>query len=65
MSTVLYVTGEGVDIEITGTDNFDRMSIIHFTVAMQVPIGSRWCFVFLHTVRPDQMCEVREWHPKI
>lgn len=51
INAVLYVEGEGVDIEVTGTNNSDRYSEIHLTITGQVQIGNRRCLVFLHTVR--------------
>lgn len=55
---VLYVEGEGVDIEVTGADNFGRLSIMHPTVAIQVHVRDMRGCVFIHTARQEQAEEL-------
>lgn len=57
-STVLYVKWEGVDIKVTGADNFDWMSIVHPSIAVQVDIWDRGGCVFIHTARREVSKEV-------
>lgn len=58
-SAVLYVKGEGVDVQVTGADNFGRFSIVHFTIAINVQIRDMWGCVFIHTARREQVVELR------
>lgn len=51
---VLYVEGEGVDIEVTGADDSDWLSIVHPAVAVQVHIRDEGGCVFIHTARQEQ-----------
>ncbi len=57
-SAVLYVEGEGVDIEVTGADNFDWQSIMHLTVVIQVHVWDKGGCVFIHTARQEQAEEL-------
>lgn len=52
-SAVLYVEGEGVDIEVTGADNFDWKSIVYHTIAIHVQIRDKGSGVFIHTARQE------------
>ena len=51
---VLYVEGEGVDIEVTGADDSDWLSIVYPTVVVQVHIWDKGGRVFIHTARQEQ-----------
>ena len=53
-SAVLYVEGEVVDIEVTGADNFGRISIMHPTIAVQLQIRDRRGFVFIHAAGQEK-----------
>lgn len=58
-SAVLYIEGEGVDIEVTGADNFDWMRIVHTAIVIHVHIRDRGGRVFIHTARQEQAEEFR------
>lgn len=47
-SAVLYVEGEGVDVEVTGADNSDWFSVVHHPSAVQVDIRDFGGCVFIH-----------------
>lgn len=50
---VLYVEGEGVDIEVTGAENSGWFSIIHHPIAIQVHIRDNGGCVFIHTAKRE------------
>lgn len=50
---VLYVKGEGVDIEVTGAENSGWFSIIHHPIAIQVHIRDKGGCVFIHTAKGE------------
>lgn len=52
-SAILYVEGEGVDIKVTGADDFDRFSIVYITVIIQVHVRDFWGCVLIHTARQE------------
>lgn len=52
-SAILYVEGEGVDIEVTGADHFGRVSVLHPTIAVQIQVRDVRCRVFIHTAREE------------
>lgn len=58
--TVLDVEGEGVDIEVAGAHHFDRQSVVHLAITVQVHVRDRWGFVFLHTAKPEERGECTE-----
>lgn len=47
--TLLYVEGEGVDIEVAGTLHFDRLSIRHIACIVHSYVVCVRGFVFVHT----------------
>lgn len=53
-SAVLYVKGEGVDVEVAGADDSDRLSIVHLSITVQVDVWDGWGCVLIHTVRTEQ-----------
>lgn len=63
-SAVLYVEGEGVDIKVTGADNFDWLSIMHHPIAVQVHIRDRRGCVFIHTARQEHAEKLSVWSAK-
>lgn len=52
-SAVLYIEGEGVDIEVTGADNSDWRGIMHPPVTIQVHIWNKGGCVFIHTAKQE------------
>lgn len=48
-SAVLYVEGEGVDVEVAGADDSEWFCVVHQAVIMQVHIGDLRSRVFIHT----------------
>lgn len=52
-SAVLYIEGEGVDIEVTGADNSDWCGIMHPPVTIQVHIWNKGGCVFIHTAKQE------------
>lgn len=48
-SAVLYVEGEGVDVEVAGADDSDWFCVVHQAGIIQVHIGDLWSCVFIHT----------------
>ena len=57
-SAVLYVEGEGVDIKVTGADNFDWLRIVHDPSAIQIYIWDIRSSVLLNAARPEQTEEL-------
>lgn len=48
-SAVLYVEGEGVDVEVAGADDSAWFRVMHQAGIIQVHIGDLWSCVFIHT----------------
>lgn len=51
---VLYVKGEGVDIEVAGTDHPDRKGIVQHPITVQVHVRDFRGCVFIHAVNKSR-----------
>ncbi len=58
-SAVLYVEGEGVDVEVTGAHNSDWFTLSHHAIAEQVHIRHIWGCVFIHTAGQEMRKKVK------
>lgn len=57
-SAVLYVEGEGVDVEVTGADDFDWLRIVNLAIVIQVNVRDVGGRVFIHTTGQEQAEEL-------
>lgn len=55
---VLYVEGEGVDVQVTGADHPDWESVVQHPSAVQVHVRDYGGSVFIHAVNQSR---ARNW----